>query len=94
MFNLTSKVAALSALIAGVVCTSVSKSCPPGYSQLASKLSSTAEIYSPGSDSFDAAIARWSNASVPVANVVVVPGTENDVVETASFFRPICCIMF
>jgi hypothetical protein len=59
--------------------------CPAGdvnYTQLAKKLSKTAQIYLSGSDAFDAAVARWSNLSTPVANVVVVPSTEHDVVET------------
>jgi hypothetical protein len=54
------------------------------YTQLAKKLSKNAHIYLPGSDAFDAAVARWSNLSAPVANVVVVPSSENDVVETVS----------
>ena len=52
------------------------------YAQLACVLSPTAQIYLPGSDNFADAVARWSNASVPVSNVVVVPGTEQDVVKT------------
>lgn len=52
------------------------------YTQLATKLSQNAQIYLPGSGAFDAAVARWSNLSIPVANVVVVPSTEHDIVET------------
>lgn len=52
------------------------------YTQLATKLSGTAQIYLPGSDAFNAAVARWSNLSTPVANVVVVPSNEYDIVET------------
>jgi FAD/FMN-containing dehydrogenase len=52
------------------------------YTLLSQKLSKTAHIYLPGSDSFDAAVARWSNLSTPVPNVVVVVGTEADVIET------------
>ncbi|KLJ06466.1 hypothetical protein EMPG_10142 [Blastomyces silverae] len=55
------------------------------FTELGRTLSSTAEIYLPGSDEFDAAVARWSNLAVPVANVVVVPGTEDDVVKTVKF---------
>lgn len=55
------------------------------YSQLAHKLSKNAQIYVPGSDSFENSVARWSNASTPVANVVVVPSTEKDVVEIVRF---------
>lgn len=56
------------------------------FTQLASKLSPSAHIYLPGSDGFNSLVARWSNLSMPVANVVVVPGTENDVVQTVSHF--------
>ena len=56
------------------------------FTQLASKLSPTAHIYLPGSAGFNSLVARWSNLSMPVANVVVVPGTENDVVQTVSHF--------
>ena len=59
------------------------------YTQLAKRLSKNAHIYLPGSGAFDAAVARWSNLSAPVANVVVVPGTERDVVETVSLFSRI-----
>lgn len=52
------------------------------FTQLANKLSPTAHIYLPESDGFNSLSARWSNLSMPVANVVVVPGTENDVVQT------------
>ncbi|KFY01573.1 hypothetical protein V490_00837 [Pseudogymnoascus sp. VKM F-3557] len=55
------------------------------FTQLASKLSPSAHIYLPGSDGFNSLVARWSNLSMPVANVVVVPGTENDVVQTVKF---------
>lgn len=54
------------------------------FTQLARNLSPTAHIYLPGSDGFNSLVARWSNLSIPVANVVVVPGTENDVVQTVS----------
>jgi hypothetical protein len=86
------KLAALLAWAAAVACRDVSApgheargDCPAGganYTQLAAKLSRTAQIYLPGSDAFDAAVARWSNLSTPVANVVVVPSTEHDIVET------------
>jgi hypothetical protein len=86
------KLAALSAWAVVVACRDVSA---PGletrgdglaggvnYTQLATNLSKNAQIYLPGSDAFDAAVARWSNLSTPVANVVVVPSTEHDIVET------------
>lgn len=54
------------------------------FTQLARNLSPNAHIYLPGSDEFNSLSARWSNLSMPVANVVVVPSTENDVVQTVS----------
>ncbi|KUJ24545.1 FAD binding domain-containing protein [Mollisia scopiformis] len=55
------------------------------YTILAQKLSSTAQIILPSSNLFEAITERWSNLSTPVANVVVVPRTEQDVVETVKF---------
>jgi hypothetical protein len=52
------------------------------YTQLAEKLSSTSQIYLPGSEPFDSTVARWSNLSTPVANVVIIPSTEHDIIET------------
>ncbi|EEQ35787.1 FAD binding domain-containing protein [Microsporum canis CBS 113480] len=49
------------------------------------RLSSSAKIYYPGSDKFDEATSRWSNLEIPTVDIVVVPGTENDVVETVKF---------
>src|SRR5437588_9106306 len=63
--------------------------CPSGdadLTQLGETLSSTAKIYFPGSAEFEAASARWSVLEAPKVNIVVVPGTENDVAETVSFF--------
>jgi hypothetical protein len=50
------------------------------------KLSPTAKIYYPGSEEFEEASARWSVLDAPTVNVVVVPGTENDVAETVITF--------
>lgn len=50
--------------------------------QLQHKLSPTAKIYFPGSTEFVEASVRWSNLHAPTVNVVVVPGTEQDVSET------------
>ncbi|KAI9039885.1 putative FAD-dependent oxygenase [Aspergillus affinis] len=55
------------------------------YKELSEKLSSSAKVYYPGSDEFKDASVRWSNLETPTVNVVVVPGTENDVVETVKF---------
>jgi hypothetical protein len=65
---------------------------PPGLhsrgnydmTELQNKLSSTAKIYYPNSTEFNDASVRWSLLDEPKVNVVVVPGTENDVAETVS----------
>lgn len=54
--------------------------------ELQAKLSSSAKIYYPNSTEFDDASARWSLLDEPKVNVVVVPGTENDVAETVGVF--------
>ncbi|PLN80621.1 putative FAD-dependent oxygenase [Aspergillus taichungensis] len=62
--------------------------CPegdPDLTKLGEKLSSTGKIYCPGSTEFEEASTRWSILDAPKVNVVVVPGTENDVVETVKF---------
>jgi hypothetical protein len=58
---------------------------------LAGKLSATAKIYHPGSEGFEAASTRWSVLDEPTVNVVVVPGTENDVAETVIAPFPNAC---
>lgn len=55
------------------------------YKALTKKLSASAKVYFPGSDEFDEASSRWSNLETPTVNIVVVPSTENDVVETVRF---------
>ncbi|KAJ5900120.1 hypothetical protein N7495_004864 [Penicillium taxi] len=55
------------------------------YKALSGKLSSSAKIYYPGSEGFVEATTRWSNLDTPTVNIVVVPITENDVVETVKF---------
>lgn len=54
------------------------------YTELAQRLSGTASIYLPGSQDFEDVVSRWSNLSVPVADIVVVPSTEEDVVKIVS----------
>lgn len=54
------------------------------YKTLSKELSSSAKVYFPGSDEFDAASKRWSNLDTPSVNIVVVPATENDVVKIVS----------
>lgn len=68
-----------------LACDSQGAKCPggdPDLTELGEKLSSTGQIYCPGSTEFDEASERWSVLDAPTVNVVVVPGTENDVVET------------
>ncbi|KAF4996415.1 hypothetical protein FDECE_12451 [Fusarium decemcellulare] len=59
--------------------------CPSDISKLGDKLSKSAKIYYPGTDEFDEATTRWSVLGAPRVNVVVVPGTEKDVVETVKY---------
>ncbi|EFW17327.1 hypothetical protein D8B26_000063 [Coccidioides posadasii str. Silveira] len=70
----------------------VDGSCPQGLGwvddvekDLVKKLSGAAHIYLPGSGEFEAASTRWSVLETPRVNVVVVPGTANDVAETVKF---------
>jgi hypothetical protein len=56
------------------------------YTELKKKLSTDALVYFPGSDAFEDATARWSNSSVPVANIIAVPATEQDVVNIVCFY--------
>lgn len=91
MFQLSLSLAALVACTAVVARPDVSFSSLNGrggvdFTQLARNLSPSAHIYLPGSDGFNSLVGRWSNLSTPVANVVVVPATENDVVQTVSHF--------
>lgn len=58
--------------------------CSEGLSQLGKNLSKSAKIYCPGSAEFEKATTRWSVLEVPKVNIVVVPGTEEDVAKTAS----------
>jgi hypothetical protein len=46
---------------------------------LAPELSPAARIYLPGSSEFAATTIRWSNLAPPAPNVVIAPGTEQDV---------------
>ncbi|KAA8642624.1 hypothetical protein EYZ11_009031 [Aspergillus tanneri] len=55
------------------------------YKALSEKLSSSAKVYYPDSDEFEEASSRWSNLEIPTVNIIVVPSTENDVVETVKF---------
>ncbi|KAK7398253.1 hypothetical protein QQX98_012366 [Neonectria punicea] len=55
------------------------------FKALSEKLSSSAKVYYPGLDDFAKASTRWSNLDIPTVNIVVVPNTENDVVEAVRF---------
>lgn len=56
----------------------------PNWNMLQSELSSSAQLYFPNSTEFGPATARWSVLDEPTAEVVVVPGTENDVAVAVS----------
>lgn len=56
----------------------------PDVTQLANKLSPGATISFPGESDYNNATNRWSTLDAPTAAFVVVPVTENDVVETVS----------
>ncbi|RYP04942.1 hypothetical protein DL764_004154 [Monosporascus ibericus] len=55
------------------------------YKALSKMFSSSVKIYYPGSGNFEGASSRWSNLDISTVNIVVVPSTENDVVETVKF---------
>lgn len=59
-------------------------SCSEDLGQLGKKLSKSAKIYCPGSPEFEKATTRWSVLAAPKVNIVVVPGTEQDVARTVS----------
>lgn len=60
--------------------------CSGDLGQLGKKLSKSAKIYCPGSPEFEKATTRWSVLDAPKVNIVVVPGTEQDVAKTVSDF--------
>ncbi|KAK9413949.1 putative FAD-binding PCMH-type domain-containing protein [Seiridium unicorne] len=61
--------------------------CPMGANEteLASRLSLGAHVYSPESDGFTLATSRWSVFDAPGVGIVVVPGVEADVSETVKY---------
>lgn len=61
--------------------------------KLGKKLSPSAKIYFPGSAEFETASTRWSVLQPPKVNMVVVPGTARDVVETVSFGFNLACFI-
>lgn len=75
--------------------SSVNSICPRGgkwvddvEEELLENLSDAAKVYLPGSSEFEAASTRWSELETPNVNVVVVPGTADDVAQTVSYFSP------
>jgi hypothetical protein len=52
---------------------------------LASRLSSGAHIYLPGSTDFELSTTRWSTLDAPNVTITVEPATENDVAETVKY---------
>lgn len=60
----------------------ISGTCSEDLGQLGKKLSNSAKIYCPGSPEFEKASTRWSVLDAPKVNIVVVPGTEQDVAIT------------
>ncbi|PGH03423.1 hypothetical protein AJ80_08671 [Polytolypa hystricis UAMH7299] len=68
---------------------STGRLCPQGgpYNmiELVKKLSPAARIYCPGTEEFEEASIRWSVLEEPKVNVIVVPGTVDDVAETVKF---------
>lgn len=63
--------------------------CRPGsdVARFGQKLSANAQVYLPWTEGFANATKRWSVFETPRPNIVVVPGTEQDVVETVSFLN-------
>jgi hypothetical protein len=87
MFSLR-LITAIAGLASTVVGSSVQGKCPSSdldMKAFAKSLSRTAEVYYPGSSGFANITTRWSVLEEPKVNVVIVPGTENDVAETVSF---------
>jgi hypothetical protein len=85
----TMLVAAVTAWAAKATCAAtpfirsdISGTCSEDLSQLGEKLSKSAKIYCPGSPEFEKATTRWSVLDAPKVNIVVVPGTEQDVATT------------
>ncbi|KAI0530047.1 putative FAD-dependent oxygenase, partial [Xylaria digitata] len=60
--------------------------CPRNITaELANRLSSSAQIYSPGSDGFTEATSRWSSFKTPDINLVAVPSVEDDVAQIVKY---------
>lgn len=57
--------------------------------ELIKHLSDSAKVYLPGSSEFEAASTQWSQLETPNVNVVVVPGTPDDVAQTVNSPPPL-----
>jgi len=81
MLYLTGKILAVSIVATWVTTATCSFSMLQEHrlGQLTSALSSTARLFLPGSSQFDATSQRWSALEAPKVNIVIVPGTEEDV---------------
>lgn len=69
---------------AGIATSSKSQDVVEQVQTLGQKLSHDAQIIPPCSDQFGKATLRWSTLDEPQPNIVVVPATEDDVVQTVS----------
>lgn len=71
--------------------------CPRGSQDVeafAATLSKSSQIYFPGSEEFVNASTRWSVLGAPTVSVVIVPGTEKDVVETVRLPELVALALF
>ncbi|CAK7212664.1 hypothetical protein SCUCBS95973_001540 [Sporothrix curviconia] len=71
--------------VESAVAAAVCKTSPLDTSSLVKKLSAGAYILNSTSAAFADAAARWSSLDAPVPNLIVVPATEQDVVQTVLF---------
>lgn len=82
--KLLTAIAAWASIVVGSSLQGICPSSDVDLKDFEKSLSSTAKIYCPGSSGFKNVTTRWSVLEEPKVNVVVVPGTENDVAETVS----------
>lgn len=76
--------------VVGWVVHMISRSSPTAgisfdIQNLTDKLSSSAQVYLPGSNGFNNATARWSSLDTPNFRMVIAPNVENDVAEIVKF---------
>lgn len=80
--KLLAAVTAWASIVVGSTLQGSCPSCDVDLKTLGKNLSKTAKVYCPGTSGFNNVTTRWSVLEEPKVNVVVVPGTENDVAET------------